>query len=317
MHPDPFPADLFPALRQRRRIALLIDADNVPHDTLAAVIAALGAHGTAHIRRAYGDWGGATLQKGWKEKLRDCAIRPIQQFSYTPRKNATDIALVIDAMELLHTQRPDAFCLVSSDADFTPLALHLRGHGLDVYGFGERKTPASFVHACTSFVHLEDIGGAPAAAEPRAPDVPGTQAATEAPVAVALAAPKPQSKAEPKLQPKPKPKPKASAGAVMAPQANDALACAALRKTLRQNTKLVHTLREAVLSTADKNGWAAMAAAGKAANRKVSINPRALGVENFVALFEATGLFAIFETPAGPKYLADKRNKTRTPQPVL
>jgi uncharacterized protein (TIGR00288 family) len=129
-----------------RRIALLIDADNVSHGKIAAILAELSKYGTANIRRAYGDWANTRL-KGWKDKLHKLAIRPIQQFNYSVVKNATDIALVIDAIELLYTQKPDAFCLVSSDADFTPLVMQLKARGHEVYGFGECKTPAPFVNA--------------------------------------------------------------------------------------------------------------------------------------------------------------------------
>lgn len=137
-----------------RRIALLIDADNVSHAKIALILAELSKYGTANIRRAYGDWASAGL-KGWKEKLHEFAIRPIQQFSYSTGKNATDIALVIDAMELLYTQKLDAFCIASSDADFTPLVMQLKANGHDVYGFGERKTPEPFVNACTTFLYLD------------------------------------------------------------------------------------------------------------------------------------------------------------------
>ena len=139
-----------------RRIALLIDADNVSHSKIALMLAELSKYGTANIRRAYGDWGSASL-KGWKDKLHDFAIRPIQQFSYSAGKNATDIALVIDAMELLYTQELDAFCIASSDADFTPLIMQLKANGHDVYGFGARKTPTPFVNACTTFLYLESL----------------------------------------------------------------------------------------------------------------------------------------------------------------
>lgn len=155
-----------------RRIALLIDADNVPHGKIAAMLAELSKYGVASIRRAYGNWASSGL-KGWTERLHEHAIRPIQQFSYTRGKNATDIALVIDAMELLFTQRPDAFCIASSDADFTPLVMQLRGHGVDVYGFGERKTPEPFVAACSTFLYLDRLDGeappAPAKADSPAP----------------------------------------------------------------------------------------------------------------------------------------------------
>jgi uncharacterized protein (TIGR00288 family) len=139
-----------------RRIALLIDADNVSHAKIALILAELSKYGTANIRRAYGDWASAGL-KGWKEKLHEFAIRPIQQFSYSTGKNATDIALVIDAMELLYTQKLDAFCIASSDADFTPLVMQLKANGHDVYGFGERKTPEPFVNACTTFLYLDGV----------------------------------------------------------------------------------------------------------------------------------------------------------------
>src|SRR6478736_7694237 len=155
-----------------RRIALLIDADNVSHTKIAAILAELSRYGTANIRRAYGDWASAGL-KGWKDKLHAFAIRPIQQFSYSTGKNATDIALVIDAMELLYTQKPDAYCIASSDADFTPLVMQLKANGHDVFGFGERKTPEPFVNACTTFLYLDGLvdpeGVAPAPAPARTP----------------------------------------------------------------------------------------------------------------------------------------------------
>lgn len=159
-----------PASPTNRRIALLIDADNVSATNLPAILAELSRHGTPGIRRAYGDWT-TTALKGWKAALHEFAIRPIQQFSYSKGKNATDIALVIDAMELLYTQRLDAFCIASSDADFTPLVMHLRASGQDVYGFGERKTPEPFVNACTEFLYLDGLKQEPGV-EPLPPATP-------------------------------------------------------------------------------------------------------------------------------------------------
>lgn len=152
-----------------RRIALLIDADNISHQKAAAILSELSKYGTTNIRRAYGDWTSASL-KGWRDRLHALAIRPIQQFSYSTGKNATDIALVIDAMELLYTQKPDAFCIASSDADFTPLIMQLKANGHDVYGFGERKTPEPFVNACTTFLYLDSLVD-PEDAAPAAPAV--------------------------------------------------------------------------------------------------------------------------------------------------
>lgn len=137
-------------------IALLIDADNMSHSILPAIIAELSKYGTANVRRAYGDWGSAYLS-GWRDKLHEFAIRPMQQFSYSAGKNATDIALVIDAMELLYTQKLDGFCIVSSDGDFTPLIMHLKAAGKRVYGFGRVNTPMPFVNACTTFLYVEKL----------------------------------------------------------------------------------------------------------------------------------------------------------------
>ncbi|MFC3727138.1 NYN domain-containing protein [Neoaquamicrobium sediminum] len=264
-----------------RRIALLIDADNVSHSKIAAILAELSKYGTANIRRAYGDWASANL-RSWKDKLHDFAIRPIQQFSYSAGKNATDIALVIDAMELLYTQKPDAFCLASSDADFTPLVMQLKANGHDVYGFGERKTPAPFVNACTTFLYLDGLDDAE---QPTAPAVTG-----EKPKAKAGSAAKSKTPAE-------KPSDKRAG------------------KSLSQDTTLVTILRGAVEATAQEDGWAAMSSAGSAAKRQAPIDPRNYGVKNFPALFAATGLFEIVKMENGQSYVADRRNKDRTPQP--
>ncbi len=265
-----------------RRIALLIDADNVSHGKIAAILAELSKYGVANIRRAYGDWASADL-KGWKDKLHDFAIRPIQQFSYSTGKNATDIALVIDAMELLYTQKLDAFCLASSDADFTPLVMQLKANGLEVYGFGERKTPAPFVNACTTFLYLDTL------------DEPTQPAAIS----------------EPAAKPKTTGKPATKAKAIPANKASGKPAS----KPLSQNTTLVTILRGAVDAAVREDGWAAMSAAGSAAKRQAPIDPRNYGVKNFPALFAATGLFEIVKTESGQSYVADRRNKDRTPQP--
>lgn len=139
-----------------RHIALLIDADNMSHAVIGPIIAELSKYGTANIRRAYGDWHSDHLN-GWRSKLLEFAIRPMQQVNYSKGKNATDIALVIDAMELLYTQRIDDFCIVSSDADFTPLIMHLKAAGKRIYGFGKETTPSPFVNACTTFLFVERL----------------------------------------------------------------------------------------------------------------------------------------------------------------
>lgn len=261
-----------------RKIALLIDADNVSHAKIAAMLAELSKYGTANIRRAYGNWASDSL-KGWKDKLHDFAIRPIQQFNYSTGKNATDIALVIDAMELLYTQKLDAFCLASSDADFTPLVMQLRANGHEVYGFGERKTPSPFVNACTTFLYLDNLDGVDTPAAPSGP---------------------PESKP---------PKAKDSAKAATPP-------AKATNKKLAQDTKLVTILRGAVEASARDDGWASMSAAGSAVKRQAPIDPRNYGAKNFPALFEATGLFEIVKGEGGHSFVADKRNKDRAAKPA-
>ncbi|MET9230004.1 NYN domain-containing protein [Lentzea sp. NPDC003310] len=138
------------------KLAVLIDADNAQPSITEALLAEIAKYGTAHVKRAYGDWTGTSL-KGWKDHLLAQSIQPIQQFAYTTGKNATDAAMVIDAMDLLYSDRFDGFCIVSSDSDFTRLAARLRESGLTVYGFGERKTPKPFVAACDKFVYVENL----------------------------------------------------------------------------------------------------------------------------------------------------------------
>ena len=136
------------------KLAVLIDADNAQASVIHELLAEVSRYGTASVKRAYGDWTTTNL-KGWKEVLHKMAIQPMQQFSYTSGKNSTDSSLIIDAMDLLHAGSLNGFCLVSSDSDFTRLATRIREAGLIVYGFGERKTPLSFVAACDKFIYTE------------------------------------------------------------------------------------------------------------------------------------------------------------------
>ena len=142
----------------QRRLAVLIDADNAQAATIDGLLAEIAKFGIASVKRIYGDWTQPQLGS-WKKILLEHSIVPVQQFGYTKGKNATDSALIIDAMDLLYTGRFDGFCLVSSDSDFTRLASRLREHGLTVYGFGERKTPEPFVAACDKFIYTEILVG--------------------------------------------------------------------------------------------------------------------------------------------------------------
>lgn len=133
---------------------MLIDADNAQPTIVEGLLAEIAQYGTASVKRIYGDWTLPSL-KGWKETLLEHSIQPMQQFGYTKGKNATDSAMIIDAMDLLYSHNFTGFCIVSSDSDFTRLASRIREAGLTVYGFGEKKTPSAFVSACDKFVYTE------------------------------------------------------------------------------------------------------------------------------------------------------------------
>ncbi|WP_096664311.1 MULTISPECIES: NYN domain-containing protein [unclassified Polaromonas] len=168
-------------MESKPRVALLIDADNSPASKIDLILNELSTFGETNIRRAYGNWKKSEL-KGWEEALHEHAIRPMQQFDYTKGKNASDMAMVIDALELLYTDRPDAFGIVSSDADFTPLVMHLRAKGAAVYGFGAQKTPEPFVNACSRFLYLDKLRPIAAADTPADSREEAEAAATAAPL---------------------------------------------------------------------------------------------------------------------------------------
>jgi uncharacterized LabA/DUF88 family protein len=161
------------------RLAILIDADNANPERLPKLLAEIAKLGNASVRRAYGNWTSGHLG-GWKNGLLTHSITPIQQFNYTTGKNATDSALIIDAMDLMYAGHLDGFCIVSSDSDFTRLAARIREQGLTVYGFGERKTPQAFVAACDKFVYTENLGVDEDEEAPEA-DAPKPAAAKRAP----------------------------------------------------------------------------------------------------------------------------------------
>lgn len=238
------------------RIALLIDADNSPADMIDEVLDELAKEGVINIRRAYGNWKSPHLN-AWAALLHDFAIQPIQQFDYTKGKNATDAAMIIDAMDLLYTKQLDGFGIVSSDSDFTPLVMRLRANGLKVFGFGEQKTPEPFVNACSKFLYLENLRRPEEAASP----VPAEPA-------VSVAAPGGNGSAKP------------------TPNRADA-------KTLRGDTRLVNLLRKAVEAAADEEGWAGLGAVGQHISKQASFDSRNYGYAKLSGLFQAIGLFDI------------------------
>lgn len=139
------------------KLAVLIDADNIPYSNIKGMLDEIAKIGIPTIKRIYGDWTKPTVS-GWKQPLLEHAITPIQQYSYTTGKNATDSAMIIDAMDILHSDKVDGFCLVSSDSDFTRLAVRLRESSMLVIGIGEKKTPKPFIVACDKFIYIEIIG---------------------------------------------------------------------------------------------------------------------------------------------------------------
>ena len=183
------------------RLAVLIDADNAPRSALGDVMAEVAVYGTPTIKRIYGDWTTPNLAS-WKPLLLENAITPVQQYGYTTGKNSTDSAMIIDAMDILYTGQVDGFVLVSSDSDFTRLAIRLREAGKKVYGMGEKKTPNPFIVACDKFVYIEVIRSAAqqeraeeaAREEPKEPPKPARRAARKK---GAEAAPAPAPEAEP------------------------------------------------------------------------------------------------------------------------
>jgi uncharacterized LabA/DUF88 family protein/Fe-S-cluster formation regulator IscX/YfhJ len=138
------------------RLAVLIDADNSQPSIIEGLLDEIASHGIASVKRIYGDWTDTRL-KSWKSALLEHGLQPIQQFAYTTGKNATDSAMIIDAMDLLYTKNFDGFCIVSSDSDFTRLASRVRESGIKVYGFGERKTPKAFIGVCDKFIYTENL----------------------------------------------------------------------------------------------------------------------------------------------------------------
>jgi uncharacterized protein (TIGR00288 family) len=156
-------------LDSEKKIAVLIDAENAQHSVLGAVLAELSKHGHIIVKKAYGDWSSNHL-KNWKQPLNELAINPVQQFSYTQGKNSSDAAMIIDAMDLLYSNRFDAFALVSSDSDFTKLASRLKEAQIYVFGVGEQKTPIAFRNACDDFISTEVLRDLDTAQEPEPSD---------------------------------------------------------------------------------------------------------------------------------------------------
>ncbi len=153
--------------KKEDHIALFIDCDNISHKAIEGIINELSKYGVVNIRQAYGNWTKENL-KNWEEKLLEFAIKPIQQFDYSRNKNATDILMTIDAIDLLHTKDIDAFAFATSDSDFTPVVMRVQAEGIKVFGFGEKKTPKPFIAACSQFIFTENLMESAEESEPKA-----------------------------------------------------------------------------------------------------------------------------------------------------
>jgi uncharacterized LabA/DUF88 family protein len=224
------------------KLAVLIDADNTQPGIVDGLLAEIADYGTASVKRIYGDWTKPNL-RGWKEVLLDHSIQPIQQFAYTTGKNATDSAMIIDAMDLLYTNTFDGFCIVSSDSDFTKLASRIRESGLFVYGFGERKTPSPFVSACDKFLYLDLISA--------------------------------KTDTEQVIEKK-------------------------TTNELKQDTKLVRLLRNAIDTSSDDSGWANLGPVGSnIAKHSPDFDPRNYGYGKLGELIVATKLFNVEHRQVG------------------
>lgn len=257
-------------MEHKPRVALLIDADNSPASKIDLILNELSTFGETNIRRAYGNWKKNEL-KGWEEVLHEHAIRPMQQFDYTKGKNASDMAMVIDALELLYNDRPDAFGIVSSDADFTPLVMHLRAKGAAVFGFGAEQTPEPFRKACSRFLYLERI-------EP----------ASDAGLLSALSISAEKNLATANVK---------SSQSLRAPP-----------EQLRKNLKLISLLRASVIACEDESGWAKVGPVGTHIGNKEPFDARNFGYATLSKLLAATGVFEMRDEGSPKVSARDKRH---------
>ena len=237
------------------RLAVLIDADNIPYGNIKGMMEEIALYGTPTFKRIYGDWTMPTLAGGWKNVLLENALTPVQQYSYTKGKNSTDSAMIIDAMDILYSGKVDGFCLVSSDSDFTRLATRLREAGMKVIGIGERKTPNPFIVACDKFIYIEIINSSKPKSELSIPDLKKNTAYS-----------KKKNKDEQKEE-------------------------SNLDKQKRDVTDLIAT---SINDLADENGWAFLGEVGNLILKKQpDFDPRIYGYPKLTPLIKALGKFDI------------------------
>ena len=242
------------------RLAVLFDADNVPYSNVRGMLAEIAKYGTPTFKRIYGDWTKPTVA-GWKTVLLENGITPIQQYSYTTGKNATDSAMIIDAMDILYTGRVDGFCIVSSDSDFTRLATRLREAGMKVYGIGEKKTPIPFIAACDKFIYLEILKPVE-------------------PVVKQIVTSRVKSKTKAKIK--------------------EPLQTAPVNAIEIASKGLAKVISDSINERADENGWAFLGDLGNFLLKKQpNFDPRNYGFIKLVPLIKSFGRFEIDEREVG------------------
>lgn len=237
-------------MNSENKIALIIDCDNAKADAIYGIMEELSKYGEINIRRAYGNWKGSNP---WEEVLHPFAIQPVQQFPYTRGKNATDLAMTTDAMEILFTENVDLFAIVSSDSDFTPLAMKLRAKSKQVIGFGEEKTPQPFIDSCNTFTYIDKFK-----------------------------------------------KPTESDDSTSTIEKID-------KNKLRENTKIMKAIREAINEKSDDDGWAEASAISQQINQQVRLSPRSFGYTKWAQLIRATEYFGERKNSKGQVFFKNKK----------
>ena len=237
-------------MNSENKIALIIDCDNAKADAIYGIMEELSKYGETNIRRAYGNWKGSNP---WEEVLHPFAIQPVQQFPYMRGKNATDLAKTTDAMEILFTENVDLFAIVSSDSDFTPLAMKLREKSKQVIGFGEEKTPQPFIDSCNTFTYIDKFK-----------------------------------------------KPTESDDSTSTIEKID-------KNKLRENTKIMKAIREAINEKSDDDGWAEASAISQQINQLVRLSPRSFGYTKWAQLIRATEYFGERKNSKGQVFFKNKK----------